>query len=751
MDTSEFVSPGGVLIEPSSITVPAAAGAVLSVTQSGSYAALVECRATEGADIVVLDVEVERPQVPVHDIRAVERIAAVFPRDNGSLPEALALREGFPRVPHLNQRAETRPRSLCLYDRGWTEIKSSWTPASFLERIRWWLASTARGELHGSDQPLEPLMLAGLDLVVPADFGEPGGPCTLAVRVRLVDGEDGRVLVSDDAALPDRGGKGSFVMHIRTPARTHGVIERTPATLADLASLVDIDGFSVLERMRDALRAIPDELRTNRALRRKVWPVFVLALPKKRHDGGEVESVEFKGVLCTDSIENVGASIGAWVIDGDEIAHPLGEVAGADGSDTSVMVVSVVRSLTPERAAMHSGLGSRDARRIVAVGAGALGSQVAMNLARSGFGTWTIIDNDVFMPHNGVRHALHGDFGIGHNKALCMAVSMNSVAHGEVARGIPADFLAPGAYQKLVDDSLGEAELVLDMTASVPVSRALADADLPCRVSSIFLSPNGQDLVMLTEDPDRQVRLDDLEMQYYGDIATREELADHLKADTPWQRYGASCRDVSVVMGQAAVGTLAGVGASAVMQDVACERASSRIWRRNSTDLSVAAYELDVTPFLKTEQHGWRVCVSRRMLEEVQVRRQERLPNETGGILLGGVDHARRCVHVVLALGSPPDSKEWPIMYIRGVTGLREARARIAEMTAGHLDYLGEWHSHPRGASTQPSEDDAVVFGWICEVAVGDGRPAVMLIVGEGEARVFVAEFSPAIEPLALR
>ena len=90
-------------------------------------------------------------------------------------------------------------------------------------------------------------------------------------------------------------------------------------------------------------------------------------------------------------------------------------------------------------------------------------------------------------------------------------------------------------------------------------------------------------------------------------------------------------------------------------------------------------------------------------------------------------------------------------MYIRGVHGLNDERERIVRATAGNLDYLGEWHSHPEGVSTQPSEDDRKVFGWICELAAVDGRPAVMLIVGEGGVRLFVAQFEPATSgPLCL-
>ena len=42
----------------------------------------------------------------------------------------------------------------------------------------------------------------------------------------------------------------------------------------------------------------------------------------------------------------------------------------------------------------------------MAIGAGALGSLVLTNLARSGYGRLTVVDDDVLHPHNLARHTL---------------------------------------------------------------------------------------------------------------------------------------------------------------------------------------------------------------------------------------------------------------------------------------------------------------------------------------------------------
>lgn len=741
----------GILVRPEALTHQGAIATVEALR--APFAVLVECRKTQTSESVIFDVEVERPQTPLNDIRACERVAAVFSLMADTLPEVLVLRRDFPAVPHLNLRDQELPRSLCLYDQSWTELKRSWTGSSFIERVRWWLRLTARGELHGEDQPLEPLIFShGYDLVVPATFGMGNGPTSMPARIGLVGGAKGRVIACWNAKAAELGGAYAYVMYLETPARPHGVIRRTPHTIAELVELVDGDGFSLLAQIRKAMQAIPEGIRRDQQLRKRVAPVFVLGLPKTRMDGGRVEAVETKAFISFDGVESVGVAVGAWVVDGASLGSVLGQVPDSDGSAASVVVANVVRELSPERAAAHSGLKQRDDRRFVAIGMGALGSQVAMNLARSGSGHWTLVDDDAFMPHNAVRHALEGGFAVGRNKAECVAAYINAITPSEeTAQFMATNYLSPGDDEVRLSQAVEGADLVLDMSASVAVARTLADDSRKFRAASLFLSPSGQDLVMLAEDSDGQLRLDDLEMLYYKAAATRPDLHGHLNDDEISTRYGASCRDVSVAMNQASVGALAGIGAAAVGHTREDTRAAIRVWRMAPATLSVDAVEVELEDFTEVSRHGWRVRVSRKLFSDVLAWREERLPNETGGILIGGVDHARRCVHLVLALGSPPDSQEWPTMYIRGVKGLQAERERVVTATRGNLDYLGEWHSHPRGASTRPSTDDASVFEWICELAAVDDRPAIMLIVGEGEVRLFVAEFEASTDPMSMR
>ena len=56
------------------------------------------------------------------------------------------------------------------------------------------------------------------------------------------------------------------------------------------------------------------------------------------------------------------------------------------------------------------------------------------------------------------------------------------------------------------------------------------------------------------------------------------------------------------------------------------------------------------------------------------------------------------------------------------------------------MHYLGEWHSHPRGYGTSPSDDDLKAFAWLKEHLVVEGLPATTFIIGEGDVGTYVGE-----------
>ena len=107
------------------------------------------------------------PKTSRYPIRATEPVAVVFAAEGGQ-PRVLALRDDFPDTPHQNWTPQDAPCSLCIDDRPWPEAKLTYRPADLIRRIQLWLAKAARGELHDTAQPPDPLFFVSqLAIIIP--------------------------------------------------------------------------------------------------------------------------------------------------------------------------------------------------------------------------------------------------------------------------------------------------------------------------------------------------------------------------------------------------------------------------------------------------------------------------------------------------------------------------------------------------------------------------------------------------------
>lgn len=691
------------------------------------FARLISLSKTEDADVVTLEVDVELVQDRAYDIRPQERISAEFPHNDNHPPEVLALRHSFPAVPHLNLRDAELPRSLCLFEEPWHEIRPWWTPGYFIRVLRNWLAATARDELHGNDQPLEPLLLGtGFPLIVPGNLWVGEGPTRLDV-IRIQTPEMGRpVLVAhrpEDLQGPSQEHGVHFLATVLVgKPQEHGVVRRTPRTLGDLRALLSTAKLDLIDVLTYRLK----EWRENRDfLDRK--PILIAVLPKLRERGGAVEATDVFAFLVTgETVATLGEKLGLWEMK-DDFAAML--IPSQDPNPDTVEVVCLhpVSELSMETAAQAAGR-VRDLRNFAAIGQGALGSQVVSNLLRTGFGSWTLVDKDMLLPHNLARHALLGR-AWGFPKAQSMAAALTNTVHDSLTRALVCDVLEPGDKAEDLAASLNEAEIVFDFSASTAVARHLAgDTSSNARRLSLFLNPSGRHLVLLAEDTNRGVRLDELEAQFYRLVVRTEALRGFFQERPESLRYGGSCADISMHIPQDRVALHAGIAAGALQQLQA--GAIISVWQLTD-DLSVDHFRVEGLRCCWFKQEGWKVGIDTDLVTHLLSLRSQHLPSETGGILVGTVDTHRKWVLLVDVVPAPPDSEQWPTGFIRGSVGLCREVKRIQEWTGHSVHYVGEWHSHPPGKSLGMSSDDRHVLDYVAKYMRADGLPGIILIVGE--------------------
>jgi hypothetical protein len=707
------------------------------------FVRLIECRRSESppVEVVAFDTEVEIPQHPVLDIRPREMLAVIFPERASLLPEILALRADFPLVPHLNSRSQEFPRSLCVFEDAFPEFSFKWSPVRFLEAIRSWLARTARNELHQPDQPLEPLLqITDLELIFPPNIltGAQNGSYFF-LRHDVVEHATRSVLVRERVEMP--GQATMFAVYLKGALQTHGVIRRRPETLADLKEFLKPSGIDAVASCQRALRQYIDQGGRNEG---RTMLLLLLDLPKSREPGGPAEATDELAFVVSTSMEELSLALGiSQRIDGNVGLLIGGAFGEATPSQLLVIPMRRLSLLTPETAAALNGV-NPVADSMVFVGLGALGSQVFMNLWRSGFGKWTLIDRDWYLPHNNARHALSD--AVGEFKATAMANLAAKVFPDQAPRSIVADLLVAGSQMGELQAALESSRAIIDCSASVAVGRQLA-RELPGgRRISAFLNPAGTDLVILAEPEDRSLRLDQLEMMYYRAVLECPELHSHLARKDRPVRYSNACRDLSMIIAQDFVGMHAAVASNAIRRLLEEPAGAIAIWRGNS-DGTVDRLDVSLDEVVQQTTSAWTVTFDVTVQRTVQSHRSRRLPNETGGVLLGAFDLDRKLVFVSDVLSSPDDSREWPTIYIRGSAGLRSAVQNAEIITQGGLEYVGEWHSHPDGETAEASPTDKRALRLLSEEMGDDARPAVMFIVAENDIQTYIAEALPLSEP----
>lgn len=131
--------------------------------------------------------------------------------------------------------------------------------------------------------------------------------------------------------------------------------------------------------------------------------------------------------------------------------------------------------------------------------------------------------------------------------------------------------------------------------------------------------------------------------------------------------------------------------------------------------------------------NGGAILLPRRVLNLIQGQRADRLPNETGGFLLG----MRRGHHIEIteATVQSPDDHATPFSFERRDAQHRQRAVAVWEAANGEVGLVGDWHTHPFGPAC-PSRTDRAA--WRALVA-NTRNEAVGVILAEGAPGVFLA------------
>ncbi len=612
---------------------------------------LIECRidTNRHVDIVIFDIEVELAQRKVVDIRPVERIACMFFHTDDYIPAAYALRDDFPIVPHLNLMQDEFPRCLCLFEENYDDMKIDWSNNELIIRIANWLSKTSMGKLHSLDQPLELLLANSIyTLILPENYYD-AYPGSRLYQFIEKSSPSGRKTFIAQPYNSKAIGKCYIDIPLMGKPIVHGVIRKLPTNFFELSQILMEANINLVEELKKRCQGLMGIGLTKEQYNSYAF-VLIICLPKLRMLGEEPEGYDVRAFILNSCILNIGTSLGIWGnIDGLPGILLKSEERKRIGEEIAIYTLNVHETFSRRLAAHISGFEIMDCN-IVMIGAGSLGSHLLCDSLRTGFGQWTVIDDDDFFPHNIGRHVLNQNY-IGLNKAISISEFANTIlqAEGKVVEGIPANILRPGKDEGEVNDALEKADVILDASTSVAVERFVSFyPNSSARRVSAFFNPKGTDLVLLVEDKRRQSPLDFLEIQYYRSIINTPELEGHMKVEPEKIRYSASCRDITNRIPQENIGMLTSICSSFLRKALSKEEGAIHIWQVNQDSLEVKHFGFDIfcNKVIITGL-GWSIIIDEYFNRKLKGIRTEKLPLETGGVLIGSYDMSRKIVYIV--------------------------------------------------------------------------------------------------------
>ena len=707
-------------------------------------------RREDGIDAVLFDLQVEKPQRPLVSIRKTEPIAVVFSDDDQSY-SVLALRPDFPDTDHQNIIPEGIPCSLCIDERPFQEARLTWTPAEMLQRISTWFTKTAHGELHNENQPIDPLFIGSdIQIVIPRNISDKGEDKPTEFFGFFNEGGSDRVVIMKK--LEDVGEK--FSSQGRIAAVSYTVkpekmqrLRCAPTTLKGLADMLEERGINLFADLKNRFESWAGTSDQNDKQLSSMLSIIV-TMPVTSPDGSPRSGTYVNAYITEKSIGKIGVALGFFQpnISGINGANK-GYVKAFPPQEPDQQALDNIRldmchvhlAYDREWASLLAGKSEPDDQSIVFVGAGAIGSLVAENLGREGHNITHVIDQDFLLPHNLVRHTLSND-DIGRWKAQAVAYRLMTLTEDGKPVPIVTDICSPEPdKENELKDALTKADVIIDTSASISAARHLSDLNSSARRMSAFFNPTGTAAVLLAESNNRKVNLRDIEALYYKTLIETPELETHLTETGDRFAYTGACRALTNGIPQGRAAILSGLVSTGIAKAMTEDESAIKIWTLTEeggvTLVSAAINSLD-----RHEIGDWSVIVDEETKHSILSMRQEKVPNETGGALLGVIDTSAKTIHLIKAMHAPADSQESETNFERGIQGLSAAVSGIMLKTMDNVRYVGEWHSHPPGCATLPSKTDLGQIAWLTFELSIDDCPALMMIAGDEDIRIILAE-----------
>jgi len=369
---------------------------------------------------------------------------------------------------------------------------------------------------------------------------------------------------------------------------------------------------------------------------------------------------------------------------------------------SKVFMLSGINDCEPHLYRQMSGVKKQVINNIVQIGVGSLGSKINLHLARNGIVDYTLVDNDIFFPHNNARHAMFGGFF--NNKANFQQLALMSI--GVKSKVIKKDI-------RNCANKITNSDLIIDSTASLSVRNFLTKTMINGSIIHTSLYNNSKLAIMLTESANRNPRIDDLMCSIYQYCLTDDDLvASFFSEQNIRASIGQGCGSLTTICPDSRI-SLCASGMSSKIQYYISNGISDNgeilIGNISDDDMSInwkqfKCYNVYILSARNDDEFEVRIFES--VIKKMKNISEKYTPDEYGGVLIGNISFINRTITVTSLIDAPKDTKSSKYLFILGKKGLTNKIKKVENKTNGLITYLGTWHSHPFGGSASKTDQN---------------------------------------------
>lgn len=620
-------------------------------------------------------------------------------------PAVMVMRDNFPYefIPHLNRGisgSKINELNLCLYRGDIDEWFYSHGAMSFCDLVNEWFSDLVNGALI-KDDGFECIRIKNTKGIMVADYALFENEIACDTR------EKGHYILKANTSWND-------LIYVSNEKYVIGE-DRIPCLLVfdkrvnseyvseNYQTASDLNGFYSYQGLNHAIKKYRnkfyDPKTQNELLDEGI--LFILAVQRPQQVIGSFGEIEFL----------------AFHLEFDFAQNPPLDKCLIDN-------LATIQSLNVQMAEKLSGTTLKKSA-ITILGCGALGSKIAIEMARMGYLTQDLYDYDVLLPHNLIRHEVTNKYLIGVNKAKALEIEIKCMYNNDVnVRSFASDCFS------ITAETLNSG-LLIDCTASDrSLSWLCMNKDIKNRLIRSEISMDGRLGITYIEGKNRNPDVYDIRVALWYLAMENEQIKQWLnkKSEANMEFHiGFGCSSDTMVLDDSTISNHASVVPHCINKYLSKENGTLVLNYFDKDKLENNYVKIvEIGKYIVWNiDNDWTVHCPCILVDQIFEMTCE--PTENMGIWFGYINERMKRI-IIVDTYLPSDNKRSVGQVIGGSDKVCEKIKQIAKDTGRLICYLGEWHTHPRGYAI-PSKMDYKVFSMIPQ----NSKPFLMTIFSPDE------------------